>query len=64
MDVTTALNMATLVHSGRPKVEDTCVSFYQGSDFIMDGFKNAETAENKIRTILDEYDLSKEIIKE
>ena len=34
MDVTTALNMATSVHSKRPKVEDTCVSLYQGSDFI------------------------------
>ena len=35
MDVTTALNMATLVHnSKRSQVEDTCVSLYQGSDFI------------------------------
>ena len=34
MDVTTALNMATLKHSKRSQVEDTCVSLYQGSDFI------------------------------
>ena len=34
MDVTAALNMATSVHSKRSMVEDTCVSLYQGSDFI------------------------------
>ena len=34
MDVTTALNKAVSVHSRRSQLEDTCISLYQGSDFI------------------------------
>ena len=34
MDVTTALNKAVTVHSRRSGLEDTCISLYDGSDFI------------------------------
>ena len=34
MEIATALTKAMAVHSRRSKVEDTCVSLYQGSDFI------------------------------